>query len=115
MDADEELLRRAYAAFNARDIDGALALMRDDVDWPDEIEHARLHTHDDIRAYWEGQFARMDPHVEPVEFRRVNDRVEILVHQVVRDLDGVVRADTHVRHVYVLKDGLVARMDVVYL
>jgi ketosteroid isomerase-like protein len=31
---NERLLRRAYEAFNARDIDGALATMHADVDWP---------------------------------------------------------------------------------
>ena len=34
----ENLLRRAYAAFNAHDIDGALALMHPDVDWPNGME-----------------------------------------------------------------------------
>ncbi|MEP0859514.1 nuclear transport factor 2 family protein [Trichocoleus sp. DQ-U1] len=29
-----ELIRAAYAAFNARDIDAALALMTPDVAWP---------------------------------------------------------------------------------
>ena len=53
----EELLRRAYAAFNARDIDGALALMHPDVDWPNGMEGGREHGHDAVRAYWERQFA----------------------------------------------------------
>lgn len=30
----ERLLRRAYDAFNTRDIESALALMHADVDWP---------------------------------------------------------------------------------
>ncbi len=34
------------------------------------------------------------------------------MHQVVRDLDGEVLTDVMVRHVYLLRDGLVARMDV---
>ena len=32
--ADEQLLRRAYEVFNARDIEAAIALMHSDVDWP---------------------------------------------------------------------------------
>src|SRR5262245_31707429 len=36
--APEELLRKAYVAFNARDIDGALALMHADVAWPNGME-----------------------------------------------------------------------------
>ena len=36
----ERLLRTAYARFNARDVDGALALMHSDVDWPNVMEPA---------------------------------------------------------------------------
>jgi ketosteroid isomerase-like protein len=32
--ADQRLLRQAYVAFNARDIDAALATMHPDVEWP---------------------------------------------------------------------------------
>jgi ketosteroid isomerase-like protein len=31
---ETELLRAAYAAFNARDIDAALVLMTPDIEWP---------------------------------------------------------------------------------
>jgi hypothetical protein len=34
------------------------------------------------------------------------------VHQLVRALDGAVIADREVTHVYSLRDGLIARMDV---
>ena len=37
------------------------------------------------------------------------------VHQVVKDLDGNVLSDGTVSHVYTLRDGLVARMDIVNL
>ena len=35
------------------------------------------------------------------------------VHQVVRNLDGEVLMDRMVRHVYVIRDGLIERMDIV--
>lgn len=41
MTEEEQLLRRAYEAFNARDIDAALALMHLDVDWPNGMEGGR--------------------------------------------------------------------------
>jgi hypothetical protein len=52
----EVLLRRAYEAFNARDLDGALAPMHPDVDWPNAIEGGRVHGHAAVRAYWAAQF-----------------------------------------------------------
>jgi hypothetical protein len=109
----EELLRTVYDAFNARDIDAVLAAMTDDVDWPNAWEGGRLHGHEAVRAYWTRQWAAIDPHVEPVEIGpRADGRVAVDVRQVVRNLDGEVVAAGTVVHVYELRSGLVARMDV---
>lgn len=110
---EEQLLRHAYAAFNARDIDGALALMHPDVDWPNGMEGGREVGHDAVRAYWTRQFDLIDSHVEPMGFE-VDDegRIVVHVHQVVRDLEGSVLSDGRVRHVYTLRDGLVSRMEI---
>jgi ketosteroid isomerase-like protein len=110
---EEQLLRRAYAAFNARDIDGALALMHPDVDWPNGMEGGRELGREAVRAYWTRQFGLIDSHVEPLGFEVDADgRIVVDVHQVVRDLEGSVLSDGRVRHVYTLRDGLVSRMDI---
>jgi hypothetical protein len=44
---------------------------------------------------------------------RPDGAVAVDVEQVVRDLDGTVVAQGRVVHVYTLRDGLVARMDIV--
>ena len=112
MDA-EELLRTMYDAFNARDIDAVLAAMTEDVDWPNAWEGGRLHGHDAVRDYWTRQWAAIDPRVEPVDIGPGRDgRVAVQVEQVVRDLDGEVVAEGTVVHVYELRSGLVARMNV---
>ncbi len=109
----EELLRRAYHAFNARDIDGALALMHRDVDWPNAMEGRRVHGHDAVRAYWTRQFGLIDSHVEPVGFSEDDEgRIVVDVHQVVHDAAGELISDRHVEHVYTLRAGLIERMDV---
>ena len=109
----EELLRRAYEAFNARDIDAALDLMHPEVDWPNAIAGGRVVGHDGVRAYWAAQFAEIDPRVEPVRIvQRINGRYAVDVHQIVRALDGSVIVENDVGHVYELRDGLVARMDI---
>jgi ketosteroid isomerase-like protein len=110
---EERLLRRAYAAFNARDIDGALALMHPDVDWPNGMEGGRERGHAAVRAYWTRQFELIDSNVDPVGFGVDEEgRVVVDVHQVVRDLDGTVLSDGRVRHVYTFRDGLAVRMDI---
>src|SRR2546421_9529784 len=109
---DQELLEAAYGAFNARDIDAALALMVPDVDWPNANEGTRVHGHDAVREYWTAQWQEIDPRVEPVAFRNEDGRVVVEVHQSVRDLDGNVMVEQTVEHVYTIRDGLVERMDV---
>jgi ketosteroid isomerase-like protein len=108
----EELLRRAYDAFNERDLDTALALMHPEVDGPDAIEGGRVHGHAAVRAYWQRQFETIDPRVEPEAFAEEDGRLVVDVHQVVRSADGELLADQVVRHVYTLRDGLIARMEI---
>lgn len=113
MTEEERLLRRAYEAFNARDIDGALALMHPDVDWPNGMEGGRERGHAAVRAYWTRQFRLIDSHVEPEGFEvDGEERIVVNVHQVVRDAEGVLLSDGRVRHVYTLRGGLVERMDI---
>ena len=107
------LLQRAYAAFNARDIDSALATMRSDVVWPNGMEGGTVHGHEGVRAYWSRQWGMVDPHVFPVSFTEdESGRITVDVHQVVRDLSGKVLLDRMVKHVYTLKDGLIQSMDI---
>jgi ketosteroid isomerase-like protein len=109
-----ELLERAYAAFNARDIEAALALMADDVDWPNGMEGGRVAGRDAVREYWRRQFALIDSHVEPKGFTTAEDgRVAVDVYQTVRDPHGVVLSEGQVTHVYTLRDDRVVRMDIV--
>jgi hypothetical protein len=110
---ETELLRAAYAAFNAREIDAALALMTPDVEWPRAFKGGFVHGPKEIRAYWTEQWSEINPHVEPVAFYQ-EDAGHILVdvHQVVRDLAGTVLADEHVGHRFTIEQGLIRRMEV---
>ena len=111
--ASTELLKRAYAAFNARDLDGALATMRPDVVWPNGMEGGVVLGHEGVRAYWTRQCDMIDPHVDPVDFKQDDcGRIAVSVHQVVRDLSCNVILDRMVEHVYLLKDGLIQSMDI---
>src|SRR5256714_9072787 len=101
-----ELLRAAYAAFNAREIDAALALMTTDVAWPRAFKGGFVRGHEEVRAYWREQWGEIDPHVEPGAFHPEGaEQVFVDVHQVVRDLAGTVLADEHVGHRVTLARG----------
>jgi hypothetical protein len=108
-----ELLRAAYAAFNARDIDAALALMTSDVAWPKAFKGGFVRGPEEVRAYWTEQWSEINPHVEPVSFYPEEaGRILVDVHQVVRDLAGAVLADEHVGHRFTLEHGLIQAMEV---
>ncbi|HKI01007.1 MAG TPA: nuclear transport factor 2 family protein [Thermoanaerobaculia bacterium] len=109
----EALLRSAYTAFNARDIETALGLMHPDVDWPNGMEGGRVQGHAGIREYWTRQFKLINSQVNPQSFRVEDDgRIAVLVHQVVHDPEGKLLSDSHVEHVYRIEEGLVSHMEI---
>jgi hypothetical protein len=107
------LIQQAYESFNARDIDGAVAAMQPDVEWPNGMEGGMVHGHAGVREYWTRQWSIVDPHVEPVGFDLDEaGRVVVTVHQVVRDLSGKMLVDRMVEHVYSVEDGLIRSMEI---
>ena len=109
----EHLIRKAYSAFNSRDIDTALSTMHPGVQWPKAFEGGYVTGHNEIREYWTRQWTEINPNVEPVGFNEREDGIlEITVHQVVKDLESTVVFDGIVKHVYTLQDGLLRRMDI---
>ncbi len=62
-DTDETtqaMFERLYERFNARDIDGVLAHLASDVDWPNGWEGGYVKGHDEVRDYWTRQWAEID-------------------------------------------------------
>ena len=120
MDRDVELLKRMYDCFNARNIDGVLSELANDVVWANGMDGGHVQGREAVRAYWTRQWTLVSPHVEPVSFRRAPDGAIIAeVQQSVRDLEGKpLQGQTHglrdktVGHVFHLRDGKVARFDI---
>jgi len=105
------LIEQAYSAFNKRDIDGALALMTEDVNWPRASEGGRVVGKEEIRAYWSRQWGEFDGHVEPLEITEEDGgKVRVRVRQLVRSLQGDVLSDSEVLHVFTMNGGLIAAM-----
>ncbi len=108
----DTLIGEAYSAFNARDIDRALALMTENVRWPKASEGGHVIEKEEIRAYWTRQWQAFDPHVTPTELiGRVDGRTEVRVRQLVKSLTGDVLSNSEVFHVYTIADGLIEGMD----
>ena len=108
-----ELIRKAYAAFNERDIDKALSTMQPHVQWSKAWEGGYISGHQEIKEYWTRQWAEINPKVEPVGFNeRPDGSLEVAVHQQVKDLQGNSLFDGAVRHVYSFEGGLITRMEI---
>ena len=106
------VIQQAYSAFNRRDIDGALALMTEDVSWPKASEGGRVVGKEEIRAYWTRQWGEFDGHVEPLAITEEGGRrIRVRVHQIVRNLEGNVLSDSEVLHIFTVNSGLIAAMD----
>jgi hypothetical protein len=109
----EELLQKAYAAFNARDIAAALATMHPAIEWPKAFEGGYVSGHAEIRSYWTRQWTEINPRVEPVKFtERPDGTIEVAVQQLVKSLDGEVLFDGIVKHMYTVQAGLLRKMDI---
>jgi GrpB-like predicted nucleotidyltransferase (UPF0157 family) len=108
------ILRSAYNAFNARDIDAALELMHPEVDWSNAWEGGRVVGHAALRDYWSRQFAAISSIVEPLNFTKESDgSITVDVHQVVHGVHtSELISETSVRHSYQLRNGMITRMDV---
>lgn len=107
------LLTQMYRNFNARDADAVLASMTPDVEWPKAFLGGYVQGPAAVRTYWADQWASISPQVEPTSYELLPDsRVAVTVHQVVHDLTGALLMDTMVQHVYQLRDGLIARMEI---
>lgn len=105
-------LRAGYAAFNRRDVDGALAMLAPDVAWPDMLAGCVLHGTDAVRAYWTRQFALLESRVEPVSFAVAGDRILIDVDQRVRRVDDDAVERRRVGHLYTFRGTQAVRMEV---
>lgn len=109
----QDVIRKAYNAFNERNIDKCLSTMQEDVQWSKAWEGGYISGHDEIRHYWTRQWSEINPKVDPAGFvERDNGSLEVLVKQNVKDLQGTLIFDGLVKHVYTFEDGLIKTMDI---
>jgi len=113
MSTQPDLIRKIYAAFNARDIAAILATFAPQVRWARAWEGDYATGHAQVRDYWLRQWQELDPHVEPTAFvPRADGRLEVAVQQLVKDKQGQVLFDGPVKHLYTFQDGRITQMDI---
>jgi len=87
--------------------------MSEHVSWPKASEGGRVAGKQEIRAYWTRQWAEFDPRVDVLE---VVDgeagKIDVKVHQLVKNPRGDVLSETELWHVYTIANGLIERTDI---
>ena len=84
------------------------------VDWPNGWEGGRIIGREAVRAYWQRQWAAIDPRVEPMAIETDPEgRTHVRVHQLVKSLDGKILDDSKVEHVYDFEGPFIRRMTIV--
>ncbi len=110
------MLMDLYRAFNQRDIDAVLVHLAPNVDWPNGMTGGREVGHAAVRAYWERQWAEINPVVEPITIDvDAAGRARVKVDRLVRSLDGKVLDHRHVEHIYQFEGPFISRMDIMPL
>ena len=113
MNSNQQFLQNLYDAFNKREIETIIALMRPDVKWANGLEGGFVYGRDAVRAYWTDQFKDIQPELETLKFETdENGRHIVTVHQIVKDLQGNVLADTTVHQIFTIEDGLISRYEI---
>ena len=108
-----EIIEKAYAYFNERNIDAVLGLMHVNVEWPNGWEGGYVFGKDAVKNYWLRQWKELNPAVFPVKVVLLpGDSVAVDVHQVVKDMKGDLIMDGMIRHNYFFEKGLIKRMEI---
>jgi ketosteroid isomerase-like protein len=107
-------LRGAYAAFNRRDIEGALEPLDARIEWSEPAEFpggGTYHGKDGVRRYLtQSREALAEGSSEPEEFIPAGDRIVVFVHARVRAKGSGEWQDVRLADVYTIRDGKAVEM-----
>lgn len=108
-----ELLRNLYDAFNAREVEKILSLMRPDVKWANGMEGGFVYGRDAVREYWRKQFEVVRSQLEPLKFETDDDQRNIVtVNLSVSDLEGNLLLEKTVQQIFTFEDGLISLFEI---
>ncbi len=113
MSSNQQLLQNLYDAFNKREIETIIPMMRPDVKWANGLEGGFVHGRDQVREYWTDQFKAIQPELEALKFETdENNRNIVTVHLIIRDLHGNLLADATVHQIFTIENGLISLYEI---
>lgn len=110
---DEDRIAQLYDAYNGRAFDRCVALMAEDVAWPDEVEDGEVHGRQGVLDYFTRVTAPLRAHYDLISLHTdAEGRVSVLSRQAIASAtDGSLWSSTRVLHRFTLRDGLITRME----
>jgi len=113
MSSNQQFLQNLYDAFNKREIETIISLMRPDVKWANGLEGGFVYGRDAVREYWTNQFKGIQPELETLKFETdEKNRNVVTVHQIIRDLQGNLLADATVQQIFTIENGLISLYEI---
>lgn len=113
MSSNQQLLQKLYDAFNKGELETILSVMHPDVKWANGVEGGFVYGRDAVREYWTNQYKVIQVQLETLKFETdEHDRNVVTVHQIVRDLQGNLLADTTVEQIFTLENGLISLYEI---
>ena len=113
MSSSQQFLQNLYDAFNKREIETIISLMRPDVKWANGLEGGFVYGRDAVREYWTNQFKDIQPELETLKFEiDEKNRNVVTVHQIIRDLQGNLLADATVQQIFTIENGLISLYEI---
>ncbi len=110
----QKIIKQAYHSFNERNIDAIFSLMIEHVCWPNGWEGGYVKGQDEVRDYWTRQWKEINPVVTPVSIKKIDeDKFDVKVHQVVKDLNENILYDGIIHHIYTFEKGMIKSMEIV--
>jgi hypothetical protein len=113
MSSNQQFLQNLYEAFNNRELETIISVMHPDVKWANGVEGGFVYGRDAVREYWTNQYQVIQVQLETLKFEKdEHNRNVVTVHQVVRDLQGNLLADTTVQQIFAIENGLITLYEI---
>ncbi|BCL39703.1 nuclear transport factor 2 family protein [Nostoc sp. MS1] len=113
MSSNQQFLQNLYEAFNKGEMETIISVMHPDVKWANGLSGGFVYGRDAVREYWTNQYKVIQVQLETLKFETdENNRNIVTVHQIVRDLQGNLLADSIVEQIFTIENNLISLYEI---
>ena len=113
MSSNQQFLQDLYEAFNNGELETIISVMHPDVKWANGVEGGFVYGRDAVRDYWTKQYKVIQVQLEPLKFETDEDNRDVVTaHQIVRDLQGNLLADSTIQQIFAIDNHLISLYEI---